>query len=1201
MSQPTLAELSISLSHVQSLLKQITAEVKVLSDGIAVLVEQEKVEDLEEELNYLDVDPWSNVNDKDKKAAAASTTRQDSIRSLLQRKPSTVKDETKALARILSQKRAGGSAGSDSSGNLLSSQPLENSNWTTSILQDQVIEEDTASSERSSSSSSYRNGDSSGGGKQELEFTTDLTSATVGSLASTTQTSEAERVPHTIHVQTAQIPTKYAVAISKPTPHNPSIPVLSTSSSQGSILSAMNAQNNSNNNNNAVPPPFWRSSTAPPNVTEGSRPNSAGSNVNSEGYSIRGNIHNQALRSSSQGAIWHPPVGRDTVKSTFTVKSPPPMVATQVEKTESADCFSKLGLIPELLRGIYAYGLKMPTILQQRGIPMIMTKHDVLAQAKPEVAKTLTYAIPLLHFLTLPATSIHPQLLILCSNHDLCLHVQRVLLALARFMPTISCLICAEGSNATLSLGTISTTQVNVASQSSKNGYGRNGYGPRGGSNTEPLPVIAAHVVIGTPGKVLSLIRSKQISIEALKVMALENADILLASPLKEATISLLSMVRDPSANSNANGNANGAPGASSLHGSSGPVTTPLISPPNSGPTSPVSMAVAALNGRIMNTATANSGNNIGGGGRHPGGYGEPGARPRSMPALPLPISTSSPAVPSTTPTTNQPQLLFFSTDVPPHVIDYVYQYTTQPTKALVKGHELALKGILQFFKYLTVEDEEWRLELLCELLEDSGANRAVVFCNSDESVERVVRKVRERKGSAVGAYSDMDMATRRAALGRFRSTVPQAIFVLTDEVARDLDILPVPLVVSFDISTISNYVPRVKWIDRSNGRVGVKVNLVDGHRGEGQALRAIQQHYRTTIDDMPINRSRPVQDFESMNLKPALLRGINAYGTVSYSISILQKLDLSNPQCQALVLAPVRELAQAIKMVILALGDFLKADCQVCVGGMNIQNDIIRFKNGAQIVVGTPGRVYDILSRGALKTDSIKMLVMDGVDEIIDRGFQDQIHGIFQRLPQERIQVVVVSTIMNDDISKLTTQLMKKPVRIQGRTEWPTLNDVQQFYIDNMKEEWKLETLYDLYDSLTTKQCVIFCNTRKKADWVAEKLQACEITVSTVNVEMDPEQRKVIMDGSGVLRVLVATNQLAQSVNARQISLVVNFDMPLSKEDYIHRIGRSSQVGLKGTTINFVTAEDAYMLREIEQFYSTRILECPLDLFDLI
>lgn len=391
----------------------------------------------------------------------------------------------------------------------------------------------------------------------------------------------------------------------------------------------------------------------------------------------------------------------------------------------------------------------MPSILQQRGVPMIMTKHDVLIQAKPEVAKTLTYAIPLLHFLTLPATSIHPQLIILCSNHDLCLHVQRVLLALARFMPTISCLICAEGSSATLSLGTISTTQVNVAKFSGANGGGR------GGPASGDVQVIAAHVVIGTPGKVLSLIRSKQISIASLKVMALENADMLLAPPLKEATVSLLSMVRETPVAANGLGTGVGSVSTSSLT-----PTAPLISPPNSGPTSPVSMAVAALNGRIMQ----NSGSGPGGPGSRFSSYGELSdnnnhavtGRPRSASSSAstlsaVPKSGTSPSTGNNSASPQQPQLLFFSAEVPPYILDYVAQYMTQPTKVLVRGHELTLKGILQFFKYITVEDEEWRLELLCELLEDSGAYRTVVFCNSDDSVERVVRKVRERKGLAIG------------------------------------------------------------------------------------------------------------------------------------------------------------------------------------------------------------------------------------------------------------------------------------------------------------------------------------------------------------------------------------------------------------------------------------------------------------------
>ncbi|KAG0082529.1 Eukaryotic initiation factor 4A-III [Podila epicladia] len=935
MSTTTLAELSISLSHVQSLLTQITAEVKVLSDGIGRLVEEEENEELEAELSYLDVDPWSNVKDKDKDKSTAKLTstplvaadgsgsignasrRQNSIRSLLQRKPSTVKDETKALARILSQKRTNTgnageterlqSGGGSDGGGVQSKQQHQlqqqlqyqqqqlaaASKWSSVNLQEQIIDED-ASSEGSSSNKR----DSPLGEKQELEFLTESTYNTINSTSSTynavnstsstpTSQHEAERVPHTITVQTNNIQ-KYSLAISKPTSTTQSpTPMLTSSSSQGSILSAMN--NHSQQRASSGAPPFWRSSTVPDtgSLAEGggSRPSSANSNFSSDGQvhrsgggtgantvnrrsmqspmdTVRSTLDSHILptggvkdrytpfRSTSQGVILHPPVGRDTVKSTFTVVAPQAQSAAQVEKVESADCFSKLGLTPELLRGIYAYGLKMPSILQQRGIPMIMTKHDVLIQAKPEVAKTLTYAIPLLHFLTLPATSIHPQLIILCSNHDLCLHVQRVLLALARFMPTISCLICAEGTNATLSLGTISTTQVNVAKFGGANGGGR------GGSACGDVQVIAAHVVIGTPGKVLSLIRSKQISTASLKIMALENADMLLAPPLKEATVSLLSMVRETPVT--ANGLSTGVGSTSSL-----PLTAPLISPPNSGPTSPVSMAVAALNGRIMQ----NSGSGPGGPGSRFSSYGElsdnsnhavPG-RPRSASSSASTLSTipksgTSPSTGSNSASPQQPQLLFFSAEVPPYILDYVAQYMTQPTKVLVRGHELTLKGILQFFKYITVEDEEWRLELLCELLEDSGANRAIVFCNSDDSVERVVRKVRERKGLAIALYSDMDISTKKSALAKFRSSAPPAYFVMSDLAAKDMDILAVPLVVSFEIASVSNYIPRVKWIDRSGGKIGVKVNLVDGHRDEGQALRAIQQHYRTTIDDMPVS-----------------------------------------------------------------------------------------------------------------------------------------------------------------------------------------------------------------------------------------------------------------------------------------------------------------------------------------------------------
>jgi hypothetical protein len=305
---PTLAELSLSLAHVQSLLRQITAEVKVLSDGITHLVAEQEENDLEEELDYLDVDPWSKAKDKEHADATTGGTdatgahRQDSIRSLLQRRPSTVKDETKALARILSQKRTppatNGEANNDPE-QQQQQQHLSATKWVALGLQDQVIDEDSVSSDGSTSGGGRggRNGD-----KQELDLLasdqsrrgkalSSLSSAT-SSAATTPQPPEAERMPHTITVQSTQMPTKFSLAITKPsTPQSPSVPILSTSSSQSSILSAMNNMNSSNNSTlKGSQPPFWRSSTAP-NVTDGSRPSSAGSNFNSEGHSTRGGAH----------------------------------------------------------------------------------------------------------------------------------------------------------------------------------------------------------------------------------------------------------------------------------------------------------------------------------------------------------------------------------------------------------------------------------------------------------------------------------------------------------------------------------------------------------------------------------------------------------------------------------------------------------------------------------------------------------------------------------------------------------------------------------------------------------------------------------------------------------------------------------------------------------------------------------------------
>ena len=219
---------------------------------------------------------------------------------------------------------------------------------------------------------------------------------------------------------------------------------------------------------------------------------------------------------------------------------------------------------------------------------------------------------------------------------------------------------------------------------------------------------------------------------------------------------------------------------------------------------------------------------------------------------------------------------------------------------------------------------------------------------------------------------------------------------------------------------------------------------------------------------------------------------------TATFSISILQKLDTSLKSTQALILAPTRELAQQIQKVVIALGDYMNIECHACVGGTNVRDDMAKLQEGAHVVVGTPGRVYDMINRRALRTDNIKMFCLDEADEMLSRGFKDQIYEVFQLLPSET-QVVLLSATMPADVLEVTKKFMRDPVRILVKRDELTLEGIKQFYIAVEKEDWKLDTLCDLYETVTITQAVIFCNTRRKVDWLTEKMHSREFTVSAM------------------------------------------------------------------------------------------------------
>ena len=308
---------------------------------------------------------------------------------------------------------------------------------------------------------------------------------------------------------------------------------------------------------------------------------------------------------------------------------------------------------------------------------------------------------------------------------------------------------------------------------------------------------------------------------------------------------------------------------------------------------------------------------------------------------------------------------------------------------------------------------------------------------------------------------------------------------------------------------------------------------------------------------------------------------------TATFSIAMLQAIDISLRETQALVLSPTRELATQIQSVVLALGDYMNVQCHACIGGTSVGEDIRKLEYGQHIVSGTPGRVFDMIRRRHLRTKNIKMLIMDESDELLNMGFKDQIYDIYRYLPPAT-QVVLVSATLPHDVLEMTSKFMTDPVRILVKRDELTLEGIKQFFVAVEKEDWKFDTLCDLYDTLTITQAVIFCNTRRKVDWLTDRMRENNFQVSSMHGEMQQKERDAIMGEfrQGGSRVLITTDVWARGIDVQNVSLVINYDLPTNRENYIHRIGRSGRFGRKGVAINFVTTDDVKILRDIEQYY---------------
>lgn len=377
-----------------------------------------------------------------------------------------------------------------------------------------------------------------------------------------------------------------------------------------------------------------------------------------------------------------------------------------------------------------------------------------------------------------------------------------------------------------------------------------------------------------------------------------------------------------------------------------------------------------------------------------------------------------------------------------------------------------------------------------------------------------------------------------------------------------------------------------------------------------------------------------PAESFDDLDLKPSLLRGIYAHGferpsaiqqrairpilrgrdviaqsqsgtgkTAVFSISSLQILEEKIKETQVVILSPTRELAEQTQRVVQSLGDYMNIKCHSAIGGKSLGLDLKAMEqNQAQIVSGTPGRVFDLISRTALNTRALKALIIDEADEMLSMGFKHQIYDIYRYLPPQT-QVVLVSATLPVDVLEMTRKFMNDPVRILVKRDELTLEGIKQYFVAVEKEEWKFDTLTDLYDTLTITQAVIFCNTKAKVDWLAQKMKDSQFTVSAMHGDMDQLKRDKVMNEfrSGSSRVLIATDIWGRGIDVQQVSVVICYDLPTNRELYIHRIGRSGRFGRKGVAINFVRDDDVQTLREIERYYSTQIDEMPQNMGDML
>jgi translation initiation factor 4A len=368
---------------------------------------------------------------------------------------------------------------------------------------------------------------------------------------------------------------------------------------------------------------------------------------------------------------------------------------------------------------------------------------------------------------------------------------------------------------------------------------------------------------------------------------------------------------------------------------------------------------------------------------------------------------------------------------------------------------------------------------------------------------------------------------------------------------------------------------------------------------------------------DLPENLLRGVYAYgfekpsaiQSVAIMP-LVRGRDVLGqaqsgtgkTGTFAIGLLSRINPDRKETQALVMAHTHELAEQISTVIRGLSNFMNITVTLAVGGIPRHQNVRELRAGAHVVVGTPGRIYDLASSGELRFNTLQTFVLDEADEMLRDRFAEQVNEIVKLGLPSSCRVAFFSATMPSEVRDLADKILSDPVRVTLKTADVKLDGIRQFYIEIQEESWKLECLCDIFESLSIVQSIIFTNTKERAERLHHALSERGFPTSVIYGEpMTQGMRKARMDEfrSGKTRVLIATNLLARGIDVQQVSLVFNFDIPSfeDKENYIHRIGRCGRFGRKGTAISLLTPAEKDTMDQIAMHYSFSPVVLPQDL----